>query len=128
MSIAEKTIAKITKEEEKLETLIFKRDEYNCKVQAKLSAMNESIKEQETVIEKLRKQEKTEKLEAISSIMESKGITVGDLLDAVENNDLYSIQELIESSGNNSPVPEKKQEEKISENDNPYDNTDYART
>lgn len=125
MSIAEKTIAKITKEKEKLETLIAKRDEYNNKVQARLSAMNESIKEQESVIEKLRKQEKVEKLEAISSIMESKGISVGDLLDAVEHNDLYPIQELIESSGNSSSVSEKEPEEKVSERSNPYNDTDY---
>lgn len=125
MSIAEKTIVKITKEKEKLEILIAKRDEYNNKVQARLSAMNESIKEQEAVIEKLRKQEKTEKLEAIGSIMESKGISVGDLLDAVENNDLYSIQELIESSGNSSSVSEKEPEEKISERSTPYNDTDY---
>lgn len=98
MNIAEKTIAKIAKEQKKLDTLVAKRDEYNANVQAKLDSMNEDIKEQKAVIAELRKQEKAEKLEAISTMMNDKGISVDDLLNAVANNDLYAIQESMESS------------------------------
>ena len=98
MNIAEKTIAKIAKEQKKLDTLVAKRNEYNANVQAKLDSMNEDIKEQKAVIAELRKQEKAEKLEAISTMMNDKGISVDDLLNAVANNDLYAIQESMESS------------------------------
>ena len=98
MNVAEKTIAKIAKEQKKLDTLVAKRNEYNANVQAKLDSMNEDIKEQKAVIAELRKQEKAEKLEAISTIMNDKGISVDDLLNAVVNNDLYAIQESMESS------------------------------
>lgn len=98
MNVAEKTIAKIAKEQKKLDTLVAKRDEYNANVQAKLDSMNEDIKEQKAVIAELRKQEKAEKLEAISTMMNDKGISVDDLLNAVANNDLYAIQESMESS------------------------------
>mgnify|MGYP004675390241 FL=1 len=98
MNVAEKTIAKIAKEQKKLDTLVAKRDEYNANVQAKLDSMNEDIKEQKAVIAELRKQEKAEKLEAISTLMNDKGISVDDLLNAVANNDLYAIQESMESS------------------------------
>ena len=93
MNVAEKTIAKIAKEQKKLDTLVAKRNEYNANVQAKLDSMNEDIKEQKAVIAELRKQEKAEKLEAISTMMNDKGISVDDLLNAVANNDLYAIQE-----------------------------------
>lgn len=99
MNVAEKTIAKIAKEQKKLDTLVAKRDEYNANVQAKLDSMNEDIKEQKAVIAELRKQEKAEKLEAVSAMMNDKGISVDDLLNAVAHNDLYAIQELMESSG-----------------------------
>jgi cell division protein FtsB len=98
MNVAEKTIAKIAKEQKKLDTLVAKRNEYNANVQAKLDSMNEDIKEQKAVIAELRKQEKVEKLEAISTMMNDKGISVDDLLNAVANNDLYAIQESMESS------------------------------
>ena len=98
MNVAEKTIAKIAKEQKKLDTLVAKRNEYNANVQAKLDSMNEDIKEQKAVIAELRKQEKAEKLEAISTKMNDKGISVDDLLNAVANNDLYAIQESMESS------------------------------
>lgn len=98
MNVAEKTIAKIAKEQKKLDTLVAKRNEYNANVQAKLDSMNEDIKEQKEVIAELRKQEKAEKLEAISTMMNDKGISVDDLLNAVANNDLYAIQESMESS------------------------------
>ena len=98
MNVAEKTIAKIAKEQKKLDTLVAKRNEYNANVQAKLDSMNEDIKEQKAVIAELRKQEKAEKLEAISTMMNDKGISVDDLLNAVANNDLYEIQESMESS------------------------------
>lgn len=98
MNVAEKTIAKIAKEQKKLDTLVAKRNEYNANVQAKLDSMNEDIKEQKAVIAELRKQEKAEKLEAISTMMNDKGISVDDLLNAVANNDLYAIQESMESS------------------------------
>lgn len=98
MNVAEKTITKIAKEQKKLDTLVAKRNEYNANVQAKLDSMNEDIKEQKAVIAELRKQEKAEKLEAISTMMNDKGISVDDLLNAVANNDLYAIQESMESS------------------------------
>lgn len=98
MNVAEKTIAKIAKEQKKLDALVAKRNEYNANVQAKLDSMNEDIKEQKAVIAELRKQEKAEKLEAISTMMNDKGISVDDLLNAVANNDLYAIQESMESS------------------------------
>ena len=98
MNVAERTIAKIAKEQKKLDTLVAKRNEYNANVQAKLDSMNEDIKEQKAVIAELRKQEKAEKLEAISTMMNDKGISVDDLLNAVANNDLYAIQESMESS------------------------------
>lgn len=98
MNVAEKTIAKIAKEQKKLDTLVAKCNEYNANVQAKLDSMNEDIKEQKAVIAELRKQEKAEKLEAISTMMNDKGISVDDLLNAVANNDLYAIQESMESS------------------------------
>lgn len=98
MNVAEKTIAKIAKEQKKLDTLVAKRNEYNANVQAKLDSMNEDIKEQKAVIAELRKQEKAEKLEAISTMMNDKGISVDDLLNAVANNDLYAIQKSMESS------------------------------
>lgn len=98
MNVAEKTIAKIAKEQKKLDTLVAKRNEYNANVQAKLDSMNEDIKEQKAVIAELRKQEKAEKLEAISTMMNDKGISVDDLLNAVANNNLYAIQESMEAS------------------------------
>ena len=98
MNVAEKTIAKIAKEQKKLDTLVAKRNEYNANVQAKLDSMNEDIKEQKAVIAELRKQEKAEKLEAISTMMNDKGISVDDLLNAVAINDLYAFQESMESS------------------------------
>ena len=98
MNVAEKTIAKIAKEQKKLDTLVAKRNEYNANVQAKLDSMNEDIKEQKAVIAELRKQEKAEKLEAIGTMMNDQGLSVDDLLNAVANNDLYAIQESMESS------------------------------
>lgn len=94
--VAKKTKAKIDKEKAKLDTLVKKRDEYIAAYQAKLAEMNEGIKEQEKVVKALCEQEDAEKLDAIKEILGKKGISVDALLNAAENGDMYSIQEILE--------------------------------
>ncbi len=97
--VAKKTLAKIEKEQAKLDSLIAKRDEYNAMVQAKLAEMNDEIKKQEKVLAGLREQEKAEKLDAVASLMGQSGISVDDLLKAAAKGDLYAIQEMLENKG-----------------------------
>lgn len=94
--VAKKTKAKIDKEKAKLDTLVKKRDEYVAAYQAKLAEMNEGIKEQEKVVKALCEQEDAEKLDAVKEILGKKGISVDALLNAAENGDMYSIQEILE--------------------------------
>lgn len=94
--VAKKTKAKIDKEKAKLDTLVKKRGEYVAAYQAKLAEMNEGIKEQEKVVKALCEQEDAEKLDAVKEILGKKGISVDALLNAAENGDMYSIQEILE--------------------------------
>lgn len=94
--IAKKTKAKIEKEQAKLDNLVKKRDEYVAVYQAKLAEMNEGIKEQEKLVKALCEQEDAEKLDAVKAILGKKGISVDALLNAAENGDMYSIQEILE--------------------------------
>lgn len=106
--VAKKTLAKIEKEQAKLDSLISKRDEYNAMVQAKLSEMNDEIKKQEKVLAALREQEKAEKLEAVASLMGQSGVSVDDLLIAATKGDLYAIQEMLEHKGKTPVATEEK--------------------
>lgn len=103
-NIAKRTIEKIEKAEQKRDALIAKRDEFQKATDAKIAEMNEGIKEVDKELAKLREQEKTEKLAAIGSALSKKGVDVNTLLAAVANNDLYTIQDILE--GNSAPAPE----------------------
>lgn len=93
---AKKMLAKIEKEQAKLDLLINKRNEYTAAYQEKVTEMNEGIKEQEKVVAALRRQEEIEKYDTVKSILGKKGISVDDLLTAAENGDMYGIQEILE--------------------------------
>lgn len=103
--VAKKTIEKIEKEQIKLDGLLAKREELTANYQAKLAEVNDSIKEQEKVIASLRDREKTEKLDAVASMFSKKGVSVDALLNAVANNDLYGLQELLENKGTSKSEP-----------------------
>lgn len=120
--IAKKTIEKIEKEQTKLDGLLARREEINASFQEKLAEVNESIREQEKVISSLREREKTEKLAAVASMFNKSGVSVDDLLNAVENNDLYGLQEKLENKGAKSaPVIS---EEAPADNDTASENDD----
>jgi hypothetical protein len=125
--VAKKTLAKIEKEQTKLDSLTAKRDELTATYQAKLAELNEDIKEQEKTLAVLRGQEKAEKLEAVASILGQSGASVDDLLVAVANGDLYAIQEMIEAKGK--PAPETVTDTSDdTDNDNSSDNAFTALT
>jgi len=101
-NIAKKTLAKIEKEQQKLDNLIAKRDDYTANYQAKLSEMNKAISEQKKVIAELKGQEKQEKLDAVANLAEKSGVSVDDLLKAVLKSDFYGIQEKLEGKSTES--------------------------
>lgn len=99
MAISKKVQAKINKEQEKLNALVAKRDEFIEQTQAKISEMNAVIKEQEKVLAGVQEQARAEQLSELSSAVSKKGISLEALLSAFHNNDLYGIQELLEGKG-----------------------------
>jgi predicted nucleic acid-binding Zn-ribbon protein len=84
-AVAEKTLAKIRKEEDKLAGLELKKEE-----------LENQIKECKAGIAELRKQEKREKLEAIAELNDKAGISLDDLLKAAQSGDFFSLQEKLE--------------------------------
>lgn len=94
--IAKKTLAKIDREQTKLDTMVEKRDEFTASYQAKLADFNGDITKQKKVIAELREQEKQEKLGAVAALAEKNGVSIDDLLSAALNGDFYGIQEKIE--------------------------------
>lgn len=101
-NIAKKTLAKIEKEQQKLDNLTTKRNDYTANYQAKLSEMNKAISEQKKVIAELKGQEKQEKLSAVANLAEKSGVSVDDLLKAVLKSDFYGIQEKLEGKSTES--------------------------
>lgn len=100
ISVKEKKIlAKIEKEQKKLDVLIAKRTEIEKKYQTEFDKIDAEIKEQEKIVDNYREQEKQAKLAKLSSIIGKKGVDIDTLLNAVANNDLYSVQEMLEKAG-----------------------------
>ena len=98
MSISKKTLAKLERENNKLEDLMKKKDELIRLHQLKLEEIDKQIKVQSKVVDEVKAQEKAEKLDAIATLMNRNGISVDALYNAVTNGDLYGIQELIEKN------------------------------
>lgn len=98
MNAAERTSKQIEKEQLKLTGLITKRDELTSNYQAQLDKLNESIEEITKKIEVLRKRETSEKLSAVASLLNKRGISVDDLYKAATNKDFYGLQERLEHS------------------------------
>lgn len=94
-AVAEKTLAKIQKEEDKLAGLELKKEE-----------LENQIKECKAGIAELRKQEKREKLDAIAELNDKAGISLDDLLKAAQSGDFFSLQEKLEQANepHNAPV------------------------
>ena len=93
MTPAEKTRDKITKEEKKLASLKAKQDD-----------ILQSIKDCEEEITRLHNQEKQEMLNDIASLITQKGSSVSELLTALQNSNLYDIQERLEGIAPVAPV------------------------
>lgn len=87
MTPAEKTRDKIVKEEKRLASLKTKQDE-----------ILQSIKDCEEEITRLYNQEKQEMLNDIASLITQKGSSVSELLTALQNSNLYDIQERLEGT------------------------------
>ena len=85
MTPAEKTRDKIAKEEKRLASLKVKQDD-----------ILQSIKDCEEEITRLHNQEKQEMLNDIASLITQKGSSVSELLTALQNSNLYDIQERLE--------------------------------
>jgi hypothetical protein len=102
-----KTAEKIERETAKLANLTAKRDELTANYRTKLDEIEKNIKEQESVVANLKKQEKLETLDAVSLLLEKNGVSANDLLNAVTKGDFYGIQEILESGGKPAtPAPE----------------------
>ena len=69
------------------------------KYQAELEKIDAEIKEQEKIVDGYREEEKREKLAKLSNIIGKKGVDIDTFLNAVMNNDLYSVQEMLEKAG-----------------------------
>lgn len=83
---------------EKIETRI-------ARVQAKLDALllrrgelNKQIADTQKVLDELKAERKVKKLGTLDEIAESKGLSVDELLTAIQNGDLYALQEKLESA------------------------------
>lgn len=97
--VSKKILAKIEKEQEKLEAMIAKRDEFTANYQAKLAEFNSAINEQKKVIADLREQEKREKLGVVADLVSKNGVSVDDLLNAVLSGNFEDIQSKIVKTG-----------------------------
>ena len=86
-AIAEKTLAKIRKEEDKLAGLELKKEE-----------LESQIKECKAAIAELRRQEKREKLDAVAELNDKAGISLDDLLKAAQSGDFLALQEKLEQA------------------------------
>ena len=104
MVISKKIMAKLEKENNKLNELNKKRDEIVKAHLLKLEEIDKQIKAQTKIVDEIKAQEKAEKLDAIAVLMNRNGISVDALYNAVANGDLYGIQEALEK-GDNSAVP-----------------------
>lgn len=83
---------------EKIETRIER-------VQAKLDALllrkgelNKQIADTQKILDELKAERKVKKLGTLDAIAESKGLSVDELLTAIQNGDLYALQEKLESA------------------------------
>ena len=115
-------VAKIEKEQKKLETLKAKRDEIEKKYQAEFDKIDTEIKEQEKIINSYREKERQAKLAKLSSIIGKKGVDIDTLLNAVETNNLYEVQEMLENA-----EKANKSEPSVSDDNSPADDaTDNA--
>ena len=97
--VSKKILAKIEKEQEKLDAMIAKRDEFTANYQAKLAEINSAINEQKKVIADLREQEKREKLGVVADLVSKNGVSVDDLLNAVLSGNFEDIQSKIVKTG-----------------------------
>lgn len=97
--VSKKILAKIEKEQEKLDAMIAKRDEFTANYQAKLAEFNSAINEQKKVIADLREQEKREKLGVVADLVSKNGVSVDDLLNAVLSGNFEDIQSKIVKTG-----------------------------
>lgn len=97
--VAKKTMGRIAKAQEKLDSLVTKRDEMIADYENKLSTLNAQIKEQEKELATLNTKAQEEKLRAANRLLAKKGITADQLLVAIANGDLYGIQEIMENGG-----------------------------
>lgn len=104
MVISKKIMAKLEKENNKLNELNKKRDEIIKAHLLKLEEIDKQIKAQTKIVDEIKAQEKAEKLDAIAVLMNRNGISVDTLYNAVASGDLYGIQEALEK-GDNSTVP-----------------------
>lgn len=115
-------VAKIEKEQKKLETLKAKREEIEKKYQAEFDKIDAEIKEQEKIINSYREKERQAKLAKLSSIIGKKGVDIDTLLNAVETNNLYEVQEMLENA-----EKVNKSEPSVSDDNSPADDaTDNA--
>lgn len=104
--VAKKTMGRIAKAQEKLDSLVAKRDEMITDYENKLSTLNAQIKEQEKEVSSLNTKAQEEKLRAANRLLAKKGITADQLLVAIANGDLYGIQEIMENGGTTADASE----------------------
>lgn len=80
---------KIQKEKEVLEDLLVKRNK-----------LNEKIKEKEVKIDELNKMLNQRKFSEMTDVLSSKGLSIEELLSAIETGDLLTLQEKLEEKEN----------------------------
>lgn len=80
--------------DEKLEKMTLKLEGYINKK----NDLDEKIKKLKEEIENLNKVKNSKKFDEVSNVIKVKGISFDDLLKAIENNDLLTLQEKIENN------------------------------
>lgn len=80
--------------DEKLEKMTLKLEAYINKK----NNLDEKIKKLKEEIENLNKVKNSKKFDEVSNVIKVKGISFDDLLKAIENNDLLTLQEKIENN------------------------------
>lgn len=80
--------------DEKLEKMNLKLEGYINKK----NELDEKIKKLKEEIENLNKVKNSKKFDEVSNVIKVKGISFDDLLKAIENNDLLTLQEKIENN------------------------------
>lgn len=87
MANMEKIETRIERVQAKLDALLLRKEE-----------LNKQIADTQKILDGLKAERKVKKLGTLDAIAESKGLSVDELLTAIQNGDLYALQEKLESA------------------------------